>query len=141
MRAALQARIAVVPDAKDVALTHGTASSSSLGVTGIMGHPGTVEAVAGSAVCLLVGTRLPLTARGGLDDALASTRTLSVGAAAPYVPCTHLHSDDLRVSLTQLHRALSDHGQWVRLRVPHRTAPDELVAPPFNGPGCATRRR
>ena len=40
-----------------------------------MGHPGVAAAVAGSAVCLLVGTRLSVTARAGLDDALARCRS------------------------------------------------------------------
>src|SRR6202047_1249528 len=70
LRATLRARVATVPDAKDVAGTPGRGSSSALGVTGVMGHPGVVEAVADSAVCLVVGTRLSVTARTGLDDAL-----------------------------------------------------------------------
>ena len=72
LRAVLRARVATVPDAKDVAGTPGFGSSSALGVTGVMGHPGVAEAVAASAVCLVVGTRLSVTARTGLDDALAS---------------------------------------------------------------------
>ena len=99
LRALLRARVATVPDAKDVAGTPGFGSSSALGVTGVMGHPGVAEAVAASAVCLVVGTRLSVTARTGLDDALATVRTVSIGSAPPYVPCTHVHTDDLRGSL------------------------------------------
>ena len=99
LRATLRARVATVPDAKDVAGTPGHGSSSALGVTGVMGHPGVAEAVAGSGLCLLVGTRLSVTARAGLDEALASVPTMSLGSAAPYVPCTHVHTDDLRGSL------------------------------------------
>ena len=40
LRAMLRARVATVPDAKDVAGTPGLGSSSALGVTGVMGHPG-----------------------------------------------------------------------------------------------------
>ena len=72
LRALLRARVACVPDAKDVAGTPGMGSSSALGVTGVMGHPGVADAVADSALCLLVGTRLTVTARAGLDDALGS---------------------------------------------------------------------
>jgi acetolactate synthase-1/2/3 large subunit len=72
LRAMLRARVACVPDAKDVAGTPGSGSSSALGVTGVMGHPGVADAVAASAVCLVVGTRLSVTARTGLDDALAA---------------------------------------------------------------------
>ena len=96
LRAVLRARVATVPDAKDAAGTPGFGSSSALGVTGVMGHPGVAEAAAASAVCLVVGTRLSVTARTGLDDVLAGVRTLSIGSAPPYVPCTHVHTDDLR---------------------------------------------
>lgn len=135
LRSALGARVAVVPDAKDVAGTPGHGASSALGVTGIMGHPGTVHAIADSAICLLVGTRLPQTARGGLDDALASTRTLSIGAAAPYLRCTHVHTEDLRASLAQLNRALGNHGLPQRLQLPDQALHDELIPPRFTGPG------
>ena len=40
LRGVLRARVACVPDAKDVAGTPGFGSSSALGVTGVMGHPG-----------------------------------------------------------------------------------------------------
>ncbi|MBV8966763.1 MAG: thiamine pyrophosphate-binding protein, partial [Mycobacteriaceae bacterium] len=79
LRAMLRARIATVPDAKDVAGTPGLGSSSALGVTGVMGHPGVTEALAASGLCLLVGTRLPVTARTGLDEVLASVPTVSLG--------------------------------------------------------------
>ena len=49
LRAVLRARVATVPDAKDVAGTPGLGSSSALGVTGVMGHPGVAAAVADSA--------------------------------------------------------------------------------------------
>ena len=42
------------------------------GVTGVMGHPGVAGAIADSALCLLVGTRMSVTSRAGLDDVLAS---------------------------------------------------------------------
>src|ERR1700753_983563 len=72
LRAVLRARVACVPDAKDAAGTPGLGSSSALGVTGVMGHPGVADAVAGSGLCLVVGTRLSVTARAGLDEALAA---------------------------------------------------------------------
>src|SRR5271165_3784774 len=55
VRAVLRARVATVPDAKDVAGIPGLGSSSALGVSGVMGHPGVAEAIRGSAVCLVVG--------------------------------------------------------------------------------------
>ena len=41
----------------------------------------------------MVGTRLSVTARAGLDDALAAVQTVSIGSAPPYLPCTHVHTE------------------------------------------------
>jgi acetolactate synthase I/II/III large subunit len=139
LRAVLRAQVACVPDAKDVAGTPGSGSSSSLGVTGVMGHPGIADAVAASAVCLVVGTRLSVTARAGLDDALAAVQTLSIGSAPPYLPCTHVHTEDLRASLTMLNRALSGPGRPRGLRVPNFVAHAELSPPAFAGAGVRYR--
>lgn len=139
LRTMLRARVACVPDAKDVAGTPGLGSSSALGVTGVMGHPGVVEAVAGSTVCLVVGTRLSVTARAGLDDALAAVHTVSIGSAPPYPACTHVHSDDLRASLRALAAEISGPGRPRRVRVPDFVADAELSPPPFDGPGVRYR--
>src|ERR1700758_1124238 len=139
LRAMLRARIATVPDAKDVAGTPGLGSSSALGVTGVMGHPGVAEAVAGSGLCLVVGTRLSVTARTGLEEALASVPTVSLGSAAPYLPCTHVHTDNLRGSLSLLILALTGAGRPTGIRVPDRLTRTELTPPPFDGPGVRYR--
>jgi acetolactate synthase-1/2/3 large subunit len=139
LRAVLRAQVACVPDAKDVAGTPGSGSSSALGVTGVMGHPAVADAVAASAVCLVVGTRLSVTARTGLDAALAAVRTVSIGSAPPYLPCTHVHTEDLRGSLTLLTRALSGRGRPTGLRVPDFVADTELCPPPFSGKGVRYR--
>ena len=139
LRAVLRARVATVPDAKDAAGTPGFGSSSALGVTGVMGHPGVAEAAAASAVCLVVGTRLSVTARTGLDDVLAWVRTLSIGSAQPYVPCTHVHTDDLRGSLRMLTQALSGRGRPTGLRVPDVVRHTELKPPPYAGAGVRYR--
>jgi acetolactate synthase-1/2/3 large subunit len=139
LRAQLRARIATVPDAKDVAGTPGYGSSSALGVTGVMGHPGVAEAVADSGMCLIVGTRLSVTARAGLDDALASVPVVSLGSAAPYIPCTHVQTHDLRGSLRLLSVALSGEGRPLGLRVPDRLPQTELTPPVFEGPGVRYR--
>src|SRR5947209_1119807 len=139
LRGVLRARVATVPDAKDVAGTPGFGSSSALGVTGVMGHPGVADAVAASAVCLVVGTRLSVTARAGLDDALAAVRTVSLGSAPPYLPCTHVHTEDLRGSLTKLTRALSGRGRARGLRVPDFVGGKELSPPAFAGAGVRYR--
>jgi acetolactate synthase-1/2/3 large subunit len=139
LRAMLRARVATVPDAKDVAGTPGMGSSSALGVSGVMGNPGVAEAVAESAVCLLLGTRLSVTSRAGLDEALASVPVFSIGSAAPYLPCTHIHTDDLRGSLALLTAALSGDGRPTGTRVPDEVPQTELRPPAFRGPGIRYR--
>jgi acetolactate synthase I/II/III large subunit len=139
LRSVLRARVACVPDAKDAAGTPGLGSSSALGVTGVMGNPGVAEAVRSSALCLVIGTRLSVTARTGLDDALAAVRTISIGSAPPYLACTHVHTDDLRASLRLLTRALSGAGRPTGVRVPDVVAHTELSPPPFDGPGVRYR--
>ena len=129
LRAALGARIATVPDAKDVS------APPTLGVTGVMGHPGVAKALADSALCLLIGTRLSVTARAGLDTALHAVPVVSVGSAAPYVACMHVHTDDLRVSLSQLSDVLPAHLSTRNGRSLDHSAPDELEPPAFDGPG------
>jgi acetolactate synthase-1/2/3 large subunit len=139
LRAVLRARIATVPDAKDVAGTPGVGSSSALGVTGVMGHPGVAEAIRSSALCLVVGTRLSVTSRTGLDDALAKVRVVSVGSDAPHLPCAHVHTDDLRGSLSLLTLALSGSGRPTGTRVPDLVPRTELTPPAFDGPGVRYR--
>jgi acetolactate synthase I/II/III large subunit len=139
LRAVLRARVATVPDAKDVAGTPGFGSSSSLGVTGVMGHPGVADAAADSAVCLVVGTRLSVTARAGLDDVLATVPTVSIGSAPPYVRCTHVHTDDLRGSLRMLTEALSGRGRPMGVRVPDAVRRTELTPPRYLGAGVRYR--
>lgn len=139
LRATLRARVATVPDAKDVAGTPGFGSSSGLGVTGVMGHPGVAVAVAQSALCLLVGTRMTVTARAGLDEALGRVATYSIGAHVPYPSCTHVHSDDLRDTLRLLARSLSGAGRPVQVRVPDLVPRTELRPPEHHGPGIRYR--
>jgi acetolactate synthase I/II/III large subunit len=139
LRGVLRARVACVPDAKDVAGTPGFGSSSALGVTGVMGHPGVARAVGESGLCLVVGTRLAVTARTGLDEALAAVPTMSIGSAPPYLACTHVHTDDLRMSLRMLTDALAGAGRPAGIRVPDQITQTELTPPAFDGPGVRYR--
>ncbi|KUI16800.1 acetolactate synthase [Mycobacterium sp. GA-1285] len=139
LRGLLRARVVTVPDAKDVAGTPGRGSSSALGVSGVMGHPNVASAIADSALCLLVGTRMTVTARAGLDDALAAVPVYSIGSAPPYLSCTHVHTDDLRASLRALGDALTGAGRPARLRVPDTVARSVLQPPPHHGPGVRYR--
>ncbi|RZT18615.1 acetolactate synthase-1/2/3 large subunit [Mycobacterium sp. BK558] len=124
---ALGAHPATVPDAKDVA--------PGAPVTGVMGHPGVAAELGRSAACLLVGTRLDVTARAGLDDALAAVPTLSIGSAAPYVAATHCRADDLRAALPALAAAVRRGSGSPRKPLPF----NELTPPPTDGPGVRYR--
>ncbi|OYN76862.1 thiamine pyrophosphate-binding protein [Mycolicibacterium sphagni] len=140
LRALLRARVATVPDAKDVSGSPGLGSSSSLGVTGVMGHPGIADAIRDSALCLLIGTRLNVTARTGLEEALGGAPTMSMGSAAPYLACTHIHTDDLKASLSQLAMMLSGYGRRPNgVRVPEVVGHEELVPPRYDGDGIRYR--
>lgn len=139
LRSVLRARVACVPDAKDVAGTPGYGASSALGVTGVMGHPGVAQAVSESALCLVVGSRLTVTARAGLDEALAAVRTISIGSAPPYVACTHVHTDDLRASLRTLTHALEGSMRPNGIRVPDSVSRTQLAPPQYSGPGVRYR--
>jgi acetolactate synthase-1/2/3 large subunit len=139
LRSILRARIATVPDAKDVAGTPGLGLSSALGVTGVMGHPGVAKAIAESALCLVIGTRLSVTARAGLDDALASVPTYSIGSATPFVPCTHVQTQDLSGSLKLLTQALNGDGRPTGVRVPDAVEKVELQPPAHDGDGVRYR--
>ena len=151
LRVSLRAQLATVPDAKDVSAGDGDVPWA-LGVTGVMGHPGVVDAVRNSAVCLLVGTRLSVTARAGLDVALGEVTTLSIGSAEPFVPCTHVRTEDLRAALAQLASATlaatasatagAGVSAWASGRATERTPKPlrlELIPPPHDGPGIRYR--
>ncbi|QEN15471.1 thiamine pyrophosphate-binding protein [Mycolicibacterium sp. ELW1] len=129
LRAVLRANVATVPDAKD-------AAAESLGVAGVMGHPAVDAALGDSALCLVIGTRLPLMARGGLDAVLGSLPIASIGAGVPYLPCTHVESHDLRASLAQLATALA--GTENRAPAPHPVR-GELTPPEHAGAGVRYR--
>jgi len=139
LRAMLRARVATVPGAKDAAGTPGRGSSSALGITGVMGHPGVADAVAASALCLLVGTRLSVTSRAGLEAALASVPVYSIGRARPFVDSRHVHSADLKASLATVTAALRGEGRPAHIRVPETLARNRLAPPPHDGPGVRYR--
>ncbi|MEV6566901.1 thiamine pyrophosphate-binding protein [Streptomyces kronopolitis] len=111
----LGAWVAVTPDAKDV---FDNRDPRFAGVAGVMGHANVEECLRRADVCLLVGTRLPLMARGGLDRALATTDVLCLGTEPPFVAGTTL-GGDLREAL----RAVTG-------RLPPRPRP----CPPHAGP-------
>ncbi|MFC6011456.1 thiamine pyrophosphate-binding protein [Nocardia lasii] len=130
--AALDASIGLAPDAKDV---YSNTGPGYCGVAGSMGHAELVEALSAASVCLLVGTRLPVTARAGLDAALAELPVRSVGALPPYLSATHATSTDLADTLTTLLAGLgTERGAGGRT-----TAPTPMTVPAAAGPGLRYR--
>jgi acetolactate synthase-1/2/3 large subunit len=79
---ALDAKVAVTPDARDV---FDNGDPRFLGVAGAMGHPEVARAIAEARTCLVIGTRLPLLARQGLESVLAEKKVISVGNGKPHV--------------------------------------------------------
>lgn len=97
--AALDASIGLAPDAKDV---YANTGPGYCGVAGSMGHAELAQDLAEASACLLVGTRLPVTTRAGLETALTDLPVLSIGALPPYLAATHATSTDLAETITTL---------------------------------------
>jgi acetolactate synthase-1/2/3 large subunit len=111
----LGAWVAVTPDAKDVFDNH---DPRFAGVAGVMGHANVEDCLRRADLCLLVGTRLPLLARGGLDRALAATDVVCLGPEPPFVAGLALGGN------------LRDALRAVTARLPSRPRP----CPPHAGP-------
>ncbi|MFD5813170.1 thiamine pyrophosphate-binding protein [Streptomyces sp. NPDC127038] len=86
----LGAWVAVTPDAKDV---FDNRHPRFAGVAGVMGHANVEQCLRRADVCLLVGTRLPLLARGGLEQALAAADVVCLDSEQPFVAATALGGD------------------------------------------------
>jgi acetolactate synthase-1/2/3 large subunit len=132
----LDAAVGVAPDAKD---TYDNADAGFCGVAGSMGHQELTEAIRSAALCLIIGTPMPITARTGLDELLASRPVASIGATAPYVPTIHATSTNLAITLSELadvftSAARSSHGEPI---APNPLTP--LPVPESTGPGLRYR--
>ncbi|MEU9480346.1 thiamine pyrophosphate-binding protein [Streptomyces sp. NPDC048191] len=101
----LGAWVAVTPDAKDV---FDNRDPRFAGVAGVMGHANVEDCLRRADLCLLVGTRLPLLARGGLDRALAATKVVCLGPEPPFVAGTALVGN-LRSGLRAVTARLPSH--------------------------------
>lgn len=140
--AVLDAAVGVAPDAKDV-YHHGDPGFS--GVSGSMGHPELPAALQNAALCLLVGTRMPVTARAGLEDALAAVPTAALGPEPPFLAgSVYARSNDLARTLTELCGELDSGAARgtvipLRRRVPRDDAVTALDVPSSAGPGLRYR--
>nr|WP_232017162.1 thiamine pyrophosphate-binding protein [Gordonia insulae] len=99
---ALGAAVVAAPGGRDIL----RAGNGFAGVTGVMGHPSAHRAIAGSDTCLVIGCRMTMTDRAGLDDALARVRVIHLGAEPPRMPgrVEHIGCGDLRGCLDELIR-------------------------------------
>jgi acetolactate synthase-1/2/3 large subunit len=116
----LDARVAVTPDARDAFAND---SPRFLGVAGAMGHDQVLRALVGARVCLLIGTRLPILARQGLEPALRELPIAWIGRDPPHVcarELVHIGSDPrpcLQALLAALPHARGDRT----IAVPHES--------------------
>ncbi|MFF7972450.1 thiamine pyrophosphate-binding protein [Streptomyces sp. NPDC007905] len=111
----LGAWVAVTPDAKDV---FDNRDPRFAGVAGVMGHANVEDCLRRADACLLVGTRLPLLARGGLEQALAATEVVCLDPEPPFVAGT----------------ALGGHLRDMLRAVSGRLPPRPRACPPHAGP-------
>ncbi|MFK4227199.1 thiamine pyrophosphate-binding protein [Streptomyces sp. NPDC019890] len=117
----LGAWVAVTPDAKDV---FDNRAIRFAGVAGVMGHTNVEDCLRRADVCLLVGTRLPLLARGGLDQALAATPVVCIDPEPPFVAGIAL-GGNLRDAL----RAVADRLPSRPLPCPEHAGPLPTLPP------------
>ncbi|WP_433681494.1 thiamine pyrophosphate-binding protein [Nocardia sp. CA-119907] len=132
---ALDAAVGVAPDAKD---TYDNADPAYCGVAGSMGHAELSAALRSAALCLIIGTPMPVTARTGLDELLAEGTVAHIGVTAPYVTAIHATSTDLALDLATLADEFSGDMEISRHDHPH-TALTPLSVPEATGPGVRYR--
>ncbi|NUR97396.1 MAG: thiamine pyrophosphate-binding protein, partial [Kribbellaceae bacterium] len=122
----LGAWVAVTPDAKDV---FDNSDPQFAGVAGVMGHANVEDCLRRADVCLLVGTRLPSLASGGLEQALVAADVVCLGPEPPFVSGTALigHLPDALRAVTgrlpQRSRACPQHAGPIPTAVPGRPDP------------------
>lgn len=139
---ALDAAVGVAPDAKDV---YNNTDPGFCGVAGSMGHPELTGALRSAALCLLVGTPMPITARTGLDDLLTAGRVASIGVVPPHIPAVHATSTDLAATLAGLADEFagvaptSDYGRESTRDATAAHALTPLRVPAASGPGLRYR--
>ena len=125
------ADVSVTPDAKDV-IDH--RHPAFRGIAGVMGGPDVAQSIRRSALCVVIGSRLPLMARSGLIDALADAELCSIGSTPPYISTSHTATDDLRLALRIITAAVTPTSTAAR---PLSLRP--LAVPRSDGPGLRYR--
>ncbi|AYF74272.1 thiamine pyrophosphate-binding protein [Nocardia yunnanensis] len=135
---ALDAVVLVTPDAKDAFPNR---DPRFAGVVGVMGHPHAGDLIAAADLCLLAGASLSVTARAGLEDALATCpRIAHIGAEEPFVPVHVRVQGSLTGSLAEVARTAKAAAAHQESDVSHAPpALSELPVPPASGPGVRYR--
>jgi acetolactate synthase-1/2/3 large subunit len=82
LASALDAAVAVAPDARDA---FDNRHARFIGVAGAMGHVSVAQALSQADACLVVGTRLPLLTRMGLEADLSRVALVSIGREPLFV--------------------------------------------------------
>ncbi|MFX0574226.1 thiamine pyrophosphate-binding protein [Nocardia nepalensis] len=133
----LDAVVGVAPDAKD---TYDNADPAFCGVAGSMGHAELSAALRSAALCLIIGTPMPITARTGLDELLAEGNVAHIGVTAPYVSAIHATSTDLALDLAALADEFSGDTKMSNPNRPYTPqALTPLLVPEATGPGLRYR--
>ncbi|GAB18621.1 acetolactate synthase large subunit [Gordonia effusa NBRC 100432] len=127
----LGAGVVVTPDAKDV---FPQSHPLFVGVSGVMGHRGIAEVIGDAALCVVVGTPLTMTERGGLDPVLAASRILHIGDRPPFVDAETSVGGELREALNLLADNVTR-----REPLPNLARVRELEVPDGSGPGVRYR--
>ncbi|MFC9433535.1 thiamine pyrophosphate-binding protein [Nocardia sp. NPDC057030] len=135
LAAVLDAAVGVAPDAKD---TYDNTDPGFCGVAGTMGHRELGAALRSAALCLLIGTPMPVTTRTGLDEPLAGSTVASIGVTPPYLPAIHATSTDLARTLGELADEFAGATATSERRAVAPLTP--LRVPPSSGPGLRYRQ-
>ncbi|MFF7701383.1 thiamine pyrophosphate-binding protein [Streptomyces lydicus] len=137
----LGAWVAVTPDAKDV---FNNRSPRFAGVAGVMGHANVEDCLRRADLCLLVGTRLPALASGGLDQPLAATTVVCINPEPPFVAGIALGGnlrEALRAVVGELpscSRPCAEHDGPVPTRVPTPVPKPPHTPVPQSGGGTVS---
>ncbi|WP_227997610.1 thiamine pyrophosphate-binding protein [Nocardia australiensis] len=132
----LDALVGVAPDAKDV---YDNADAGFCGVAGTMGHQELGEAIRSAALCLIVGTPMPITARTGLEELLGNRVVASIGATAPHVSAIHATSTNLALTLSELADVFAGAAPSSSRESPASNPLTPLEVPESAGPGLRYR--
>ncbi|TQC46649.1 thiamine pyrophosphate-binding protein [Rhodococcus sp. WS4] len=133
---ALNAAVAVAPDAKDV---FDNGHRRFVGVCGVMGHPAVAARARQAAAIVLVGTRLPMVARDGLDRYLAGTPVVCLDSEPPFIECAVHLPGRLRRDLAALVELLEPSPPNTGRPTPRLGPPELLPMPAHTGPGLGYR--